>query len=78
MEKEIDEKTVNETLYCEKNFACMKNDKHVCCKVVNCINKKVHFISSFDNNNCNYKMSFGTAYFCICPVRKKIFNRYGV
>ena len=78
MAKKVDKKTVNETLHCEKNFACIKIDKHVCCKVENCINKEVHFITSIDNNNCNYKISFGNSYFCTCPVRKEIFNKYGI
>ncbi len=78
MGKEIDEKTVNKTLHCEKNFTCLKSDNHVCCKVENCINNEVHFITCADNINCSYKMSFGNSYFCTCPVRKEIFNKHGV
>lgn len=78
MVKRVEEKTVNETLHCEKNFACLKNDKHVCCKVENCINNEVHFIDCAVNFNCSYKMSFGHSYFCTCPVRKEIHKKYGV
>jgi hypothetical protein len=51
-------------------------NKHVYCKVENCINEKVHFIKGVDNLSCSYKMSFGDSFFCTCPTRKEIFNKY--
>jgi len=78
MEIEVDKKTVNKTSCCEKNFNCLKSDKHVCCKVEYCVNNKVHFISGSDNKYCSYKKSFGHSFFCTCTVRKELFNKYGV
>lgn len=78
MRIEVDTKTVNKTFCCEKNFNCLKSDKHICCKVENCVNNKVHFINCADNKYCSYKKSFGYSFFCTCMVRKEIFNKYGV
>lgn len=78
MEIEVDEKTISKANQCHKNFDCMKSDKQVCCKVENCISRKVHFIAYADNNYCSYKLSFGSSYMCTCAVRKEIFNMYGI
>lgn len=74
----VDEATVNKTIGCRKNFECLKNDTQVCCKVENCVSKKVHFVTRFNNFNCNYKISFGSSSICTCAVRKEIFNMYGL
>jgi hypothetical protein len=71
---EIDKNIIAETVKCEKNFDCLNMNKHVYCKVENCINEKVHFIKGVDN--LSYKMSFGDSFFCTCPTRKEIFNKY--
>jgi hypothetical protein len=78
MEIEVDEKTINQTLHCRKNFDCLKSNNHVCCKVETCVNKKVHFITCADNIYCSYKMTFGSSFLCTCAVRKESFNKYGV
>jgi hypothetical protein len=78
MEIEIDKETVYNTIGCKKNFDCMKNSVQACCKVENCVNKKVHFVACADNVNCSYKISFGGASICTCKVRKEIFNIYGI
>jgi len=75
---EVSEKTVSNAMHCKKNFDCLKKDKQVCCKVENCISKKVFFINCADNHSCNYKLSFGNSYLCTCAVRKEIFNKHGV
>lgn len=78
MLKEVDEIIVNKTKRCEKDFNCLKSDKHVCCKVESCVNKAVHFITCSENLYCSYKMSFGKSNLCTCAVRKEKFNKYGV
>lgn len=74
----VDESTVNKTIGCRKNFNCLKNDVQVCCKVENCVNKKVHFVTRVNNTNCSYNISFGNSSICTCAVRKEIFNIYGL
>lgn len=75
---EVSEKTVSNAVHCKKNFDCLKKDKQVCCKVENCISKKVFFINCDNNVNCTYKLPFGRSYLCTCAVRKEIFIKHGV
>jgi len=76
---EICSDILKETTKCTHNFICLNNpQENICCKVKDCINSKVHFVESTTNNTCPYIMSFGYAYICNCPVRKEIFNKYGV
>jgi len=72
--KEIIESTTN----CEKDFACLKSDGVVCCKVESCINGKIHFVQNVSKSYCAYKMSFGNSFICNCPTRKEIFNKYSI
>ena len=73
---DIDKKIISATRNCLRNFSCLNSDIPVYCKVVNCINKKVHFVKYVDESLCNYKISFGNSIICTCPTRKEIFNQY--
>jgi hypothetical protein len=67
------------TTECTKGYACLMNEKHVLCPVVKNIEGKIHFIQCIENRECNYKNAIGDSiYTCTCPVRKEIFNNYGV
>ena len=63
---------------CEKNYICLTNAVDTCCKVVNCIDGKLHFIDYTSNSYCHYKMSFGYSNICTCEARKEIFNLKGI
>lgn len=78
MEIEIDEKIVTKAKACIKNFDCLNNDMHIYCKVEYCCNNKVHFIKCLDNQYCSFQKSFGFAFMCTCPLRKEIYNKYGI
>jgi len=76
MKIEVDKKIVEST-ECEKEFECL-NCQDNFCKVVQCINDKVHFLKC-DEKECKFKISFGKKeFFCTCPVRKEIYNRYKI
>lgn len=75
---EIDKIIIEKTLNCNKNFDCLNNNAHVCCKVEDCINNEVHFIKCLEKLQCTYKMSFGESFICTCPTRKEIFNKYKI
>ncbi len=75
---EVNDITKCNTAHCEKNFDCLNKGNQVCCKVENCISKKVHFVNFSNNVNCNYKLSFGYSFLCTCAVRKELFNKHGV
>ena len=64
---------------CSKGHACLMNEKHELCPVVKNIEGKIHFIQCIENRPCIYKNHIGdSVYTCTCPVRKEIFNKYGV
>lgn len=73
----IDLRIVEKTRSCATNFDCLTNEKHVFCKVENCLRNTVHFIECMRNKYCSYKMSFGNSFVCTCPTRKEIYNKYG-
>lgn len=73
---EIDKKIISVTRNCPENFDCLNSDRHVYCKVENCINQNVLFVKYTGKSFCNYKMSFGNSSICTCPTRKEIFNKY--
>ncbi len=78
MSIEINEDIKALATLCQHDFACLKSESHALCKVKDCINGKVHFIECKDQNYCVYKKSFGCEYYCSCPVRKEIFNKYKI
>ena len=71
---EIEKEILDKTVHCTKDFDCLRNN-NICCKVENCVDKKVHFVECSEIF-CNYKMKFGRSYICTCPTRKEIYNKY--
>lgn len=70
---------LNKTTQCNRDFSCLKGikpDKN--CRVINCLNNEVHFVECSNDSFCSYLMSFGNSFICNCPVRKEIFNKYGI
>ena len=65
------------TPHCEKGFACIKKDFHVCCKVIDRVNNDVRFVEPTNNTLCKHRISFGDSFICCCKNRKEIFNQYG-
>jgi hypothetical protein len=76
MKIEIPDEILKNTTKCNKSFGCLKNEKHVLCRVEHCVNEEVYFIKCLNTATCNYRVSFGNSYFCSCPVRMEIFNKY--
>jgi hypothetical protein len=76
MKFKIPDEVLKNAIKCNKLLSCIENDKHVLCQVKHCVDNKVHFIKCLHNNECDYKMSFGSSYYCSCPVRKEIYKKY--
>ena len=75
---EINPDTIKATTQCSHDFACLKGDKHSMCKIEECVNKKVIFVKYKGYTQCAYRMPFADSTICNCPVRKEIFNKYGL
>lgn len=79
MNYDISDKILKETQNCNKDIACLNSSEYALCEVVECVGDQVHFIKCLDKKYCSYKMLFGySSYFCNCPIRKEIFNKYGI
>jgi len=61
---------------CTKGLSCLNNEKNDICKIDSCVNDNVHFVKDDNDRYCNYKKNFGSAFYCNCPVRKEIYNKY--
>ncbi len=72
----IDNKILNDSWRCEKNFACQNNDTHLYCNVEFSVYNGAIFVNCKDNPPCVYKSSFGTSFMCKCPARNEIFVKY--
>jgi hypothetical protein len=71
--KEVIKKTTN----CKRNFICLSGTpEQINCKVIDCINNKVHFVECKNNIACSYKMAYGNSLLCNCPVRKELFTNF--
>ena len=77
MEIEIDKAIIDATTECKKNFLCLYGDTKHLCKVEYCVSDTVHFIECLEPA-CRYKAMFGGSFFCTCPIRKEIYNRYKI
>ncbi len=75
---EIEKDILQKTTKCKKDFSCLKNQGATICKVLNCVNDKVHFVDCTSKVFCDYKMTFGNSSICNCPTRKEIFNKYAL
>ena len=74
---EIENKIIEETTKCEKEFACLASHAQKCCKVEHSVAGKVLFVESLDENECRYKVHFGYSFMCTCPTRKEIYLKHG-
>jgi hypothetical protein len=72
--KDIKEATKN----CSKDFSCLRKNETTLCKVVFCVNCKLHGVLCESDEPCNYRYNAEERTFCTCPVRKEIYSKYNV
>ena len=74
----VSNETLRATLNCKEAFSCLKGKATDFCEVDYCVDGKVHFVKRVGHYYCYYQLSFGEAYFCSCPTRKEIYNKYRI
>jgi hypothetical protein len=76
----IDSKILSETTECKSNFSCLAGKKECFCDIEesNIHDAGIIFIRPVKNISCTYVMSFGYSWLCTCPIRKAIYNKYGI
>ena len=63
---------------CKKNFSCLSDQTRQVCKISYCIEDMYYFIEQSTHNDCGYKMNYGYANMCRCPVRKELYKKYSI
>ena len=76
MSYDIDAEIITSARLCQTGCSCLKGEQGSLCKITECIGSSIHFIYCEMSKSCDYRMSFGDAHVCNCPVRKEIFNKY--
>jgi hypothetical protein len=74
----IDDTIIKKTTRCKKNFSCLSDKRKELCRVIRNVEDKVHFVECLDIKSCSYRLPFGDAFFCTCPVRKVIYTKYKI
>ena len=74
----IDGEIIKETTECEKNFVCLSGKNNIYCGVEACISNDIHFVNCKSKDYCSYKMFIGKSIICKCPIRKEIYNKFGI
>ncbi len=74
---EIGPEILERTTKCKKDFSCLSDKKTICQVELN-VDDKIHFVKCMSAEPCDYRISFGYSFVCLCPVRKELFNRYDV
>jgi len=76
MKLEIPLEIINETTHCTKNFVCLEQPETLC-KLDHLFGKCL-ILENPPSLDCHYKTSFGSKFFCSCPTRRAIYDRYKV
>ena len=72
----VSESIISSAKKCDKRLMCLSNTGKPYCKIGNCVNNKVLFLTKLERV-CPYYLEFGYGHICNCPVRKEIFRIYG-
>ena len=80
MEYSVAQETLARTIWCEKNFCCLRQgscENCARCEIVgeNAINAL--YLRNRKSPDCPYHFDFGSAYLCTCPTRYAIYKQSG-
>lgn len=76
-EIQINDEIIKKTI-CKKEFYCLSGNINNICRVELNVENKIYFVKCIEDKPCNHRRSFGYSFLCLCPVRKEIFNLYGI
>jgi hypothetical protein len=78
MEYHVSRDAVEAAAACTKGFSCLNGSGGHLCPVEYSVDGKVHFITCLNDARCSMQQTFGNRLLCGCPVRKELYNRYGM
>jgi hypothetical protein len=66
------------TIKCKNNFSCLSGEKECLCEVRALSGYNSLLIYPKSDRDCFYLNPFGSSFFCFCPTRNEIYNRYKI
>lgn len=63
---------------CCKEFSCLTKNQSTLCKVVFCVNCKLHSVLCESEEFCSFRYTAEERTYCTCPIRKEIYSKYKV
>ena len=79
MDYQVSDKAKKQTTKCPYNFTCLNNDSCNPCSIERDIQKTFLLIKTKkDKSTCPYCFPYGSSYYCTCPSRREIYQRYNI
>ena len=72
----VDARTLSSATKCKKGFSCLDQSLSVC-PVVASVDNELEFMECLHPRSCDYQGESEGRKVCMCPVRHKIYDRYG-
>jgi hypothetical protein len=76
MQLQIDKEILDQVSECPKNHQCLSGEACNCSEAETLFVGEQRFICH-GTEQCTYKVSFGSNFFCGCPVRMIVFDQTG-
>ena len=74
---EIDKDILTSTERCESDYGCLINENHKCFTFTTDPSAGGGIIfTNCSISSCDYRIAFGDAVVCSCPVRNEIYSKY--
>jgi hypothetical protein len=79
MSIKVSQNTIAQATKCQSNYSCLSGTAPDVCKVEQAFGGGlVLFVKKDTSYFCPYSGRFGMSPVCSCPVRKEIYQRYGI
>jgi len=78
MNFELGADIIQKTDQCKENFSCLSGKKSCICEPEQMFGSSLLIIKGKNYKECNYRGSFGYAYYCTCPSRMEIYKSYNI
>ena len=74
----VEEEVLSKATKCRRDPSCRSEKQGPLCSVDYCVGGTILFVKSEDPVTCDYRVPYGDACACTCPVRKAIYDRHRV
>jgi len=79
MDYQVSDKPKKQTTKCPYNFTCLNNDTWDTCSIERDLQGAFLAIRTKCNKTaCAYRFPYGYSYYCTCPSRREIYQRYNI